>query len=142
MHFIYIFMYMFGFGIKNADVFVTRIRKIYDFSYFVFARSAATWQSIYLVFAFWIASAFRKLKKRTFSVRDCSTCVAVLLESLEQTLASVQRSYQQDEPRLVGEVRKARFFCNAKKYAHIFIIFLCFIILSINRYFCEVKVCV
>ncbi|MBQ8777493.1 MAG: hypothetical protein IJZ71_08430 [Treponema sp.] len=36
---------------------------------------------------------------------------------MEQTLASVQRSYQQDEPRLVGEVRKARFFCNAKKCA-------------------------
>ena len=96
--------------------FFTRIRKIYDFSLFhVSARSEATWQSIYLVFTFWIASAFRKLKRRTFSVRDCSTCVAVLLESLEQTLASVQRSYQQDEPRLVGEVRKARFFCNVKK---------------------------
>ena len=49
-----------------------------------------------------------------FWARDCSTCAAVLLVSLEQTLASVQRSYQQDEPRLVGEVRKARFFCFAK----------------------------
>ena len=47
-----------GFSIKNADVFFTRIRKIYDFSLFqVIARSEATWQSIYLVFTFWIASA-------------------------------------------------------------------------------------